>query len=107
LTYVPFSGTVRSLIKSFADKRAAALFAGFQVKRVPSEVQPRALAKLRMLDAAKRIDDLRVPPGNRLEALKGDRAGQHSIRISERWRACFVWRDGDAWEVEIVDYHRG
>jgi proteic killer suppression protein len=64
-----------------------------------------ALRKLRMLDAAEALADLVLPPGNRLEALSGDRRGQHSIRINSRWRICFVWRDGDAQEVEIVDYH--
>ena len=63
--------------------------------------------KLQMLDAAERLDDLRVPPGNRLEALKGNRAGQHSIRINDRWRICFVWRAGEAAAVEVVDYHGG
>ena len=67
----------------------------------------RARAKLQVLDAAKRLNDLRVPPGNRLEALKGDRAGQHSIRINEQWRICFGWRGGESWNVEIVDYHKG
>jgi len=65
----------------------------------------RALWKLRMLDASTRLEDLKVPPANRLEKLKGDRAGQHSIRINEQWRICFVWRSGDAHDVEIVDYH--
>ena len=64
-----------------------------------------ALRKLRMLDAATTLDDLRVPPANRLEKLKGDRAGQHSIRINRQWRVCFRWRAGDAYDVEIVDYH--
>jgi proteic killer suppression protein len=64
-----------------------------------------ALRKLRMLDAAARLDDLRVPPGNRLERLRGDRAGQYSIRINDQWRICFRWHGGDAYEVEIVDYH--
>ncbi len=96
------------MIKSFADKRTAALFAGHAVKGVPHQLQRRAKARLQALDAAKRLDDLRVPPGNRLEALMGDRAGQHSIRINQRWRICFGWRtDGEAWEVEIVDYHKG
>ena len=95
------------MIKSFADKRTAALFAGHAVKGVPHQLQRRAKAKLQALDAAKRLGDLRVPPGNRLEALKGDRAGQRSIRINQRWRICFGWRAGEAWEVEIVDYHKG
>lgn len=64
-----------------------------------------ALRKLRMLDAAMRLSDLRVPPGNRLERLRGDRVGQHSIRINDRWRICFRWQEGDAYDVEIVDYH--
>lgn len=63
------------------------------------------LRKLVQLDAAERLEDLRIPPGNRLEALKGDRKGQHSIRVNDQWRVCFRWDDGDAYEVEIVDYH--
>lgn len=63
------------------------------------------LRKLVLIDAAERLDDLRVPPGNRLEALKGDRRGQHSIRVNDQWRICFRWSDGDAYDVEIVDYH--
>jgi len=72
---------------------------------VSSELQRVALRKLVMLDAASALADPRVPPGNRLEALHGNRAGQHSIRIGERWRVCFVWKDGGAEDVEIVDYH--
>jgi proteic killer suppression protein len=68
-------------------------------------VQRVALRKLRMLDAAEKLDDLRVPPGNRLERLRGDRSGQHSIRINDQWRICFRWRSGDAYDIEIVDYH--
>jgi len=93
------------VIRSFADKRTAALFAGHAVRGLPHQLQRRARAKLQALDAARRLDDLRVPPGNRLEALKGDRTGRHSIRINDQWRICFAWRDGEAWEVEIVDYH--
>ncbi|MEX0696555.1 MAG: type II toxin-antitoxin system RelE/ParE family toxin [Dongiaceae bacterium] len=96
-----------SVIKTFADKRTAALFAGHAVKGIAYEVQRRARAKLHFVDAAKRLDDLRIPPGNRLEALKVDRAGQHSIRINDRWRICFMWRAGEAWDVEVVDYHKG
>jgi toxin HigB-1 len=95
------------VIKSFADKRTAALFGGYAVRNIPNQIQRRARAKLFTVDAAKKIDDLRVPPGNRLEALHGDRRGQHSIRINDQWRLCFEWRDGAAWEVEIVDYHKG
>jgi len=95
------------VIKSFADKRTAALFAGHGVRSFPHRLQRRARAKLQALDAATRLVDLRVPPGNRLEALKGNRSGQHSIRINDRWRICLEWRSGEAWEVEIVDYHKG
>lgn len=95
------------VIKSFADKRTVALFAGYVVRSIPSQIQRRVRAKLLAVDAAKKIDDLRVPPGNRLEVLHGDRRGQHSIRINDQWRICFKWLEGEAWEVEIVDYHKG
>ena len=93
------------MIGSFADKRAAAMFAGHVVRGLPASIQQRARTKLLMIDAAGRLDDLRAPPGNRLEALKGDRRGQHSIRVNDGWRICFFWRDGSAWDVEVVDYH--
>ena len=93
------------MIKSFADKRSAAIFVGHAVRGMPMQIQQRARVKLMVLEAAFRLDDLRVPPGNRLEALRGDRRGQYSIRVNEQWRICFAWRDGEAWEVEIVDYH--
>jgi toxin HigB-1 len=93
------------VIKSFADKRTAAIFAGYAVRDLPPQIQRRARVRLLAIDAAKQLDDLRVPPGNRLEALRGDRKGQHSVRINEQWRVCFVWREGEAWDVEIVDYH--
>lgn len=95
------------MIKSFADKRTVALFAGYAVRSIPNQVQRRARAKLFAVDAAKKIDDLRAPPGNCLEALLGDRRGQHSIRINDQWRICFRWLEGEAWDVEIVDYHKG
>ena len=95
------------MIKSFADKCTAAIFAGYAVRNLPHQIQRRARAKLQALDAARKLDDLRVPPGNRLEALKGDRIGQHSIRINDQWRICFAWRGDEAWDAEIVDYHRG
>jgi len=95
------------VIKSFADKRTAAIFAGYAVKALPSQIQGRARAKLLAIDAAKRLEDLQIPPGNRLEALRGDRRGQHSIRINDQWRLCFEWRNEVAWNVEIVDYHNG
>ena len=93
------------VIRSFADKRTAAIFAGYAVRDLALQIQRRARAKLLAIDAAKQLDDLRVPPGNRLEALRGDRQGQHSIRISDQWRICFAWRDGEGWDVEVVDYH--
>jgi proteic killer suppression protein len=95
------------VIRTFADKRTAALFAGYLVKTLPNQIQSRARARLFAVDAAKQLEDLRIPPGNRLEALHGDRRGQYSIRINDQWRICFAWRDGAAWNVEIIDYHRG
>ncbi|MDA0220316.1 MAG: type II toxin-antitoxin system RelE/ParE family toxin [Proteobacteria bacterium] len=93
------------MIRSFADKRTAAIFAGHAVRDLPQQMQRRARAKLLVIDAAASLEDLRVPPGNRLEALRGDRQGQYSIRINEQWRICLVWREQQAWDVEIVDYH--
>ncbi|ACI91954.1 plasmid maintenance system killer [Afipia carboxidovorans OM5] len=93
------------MIKSFGDKRTAAIFAGYAVRGLPPPIQERARAKLLVIDAAKQLDDLRQPPGNRLEALAGHRKGQHSIRINDQWRICFVWRNGETFDVEIVDYH--
>ena len=93
------------MIKSFGDKRTAAIFAGYAVRDLPSQIQRRARTKLLLIDAAKDLADLRVPPGNRLEALHGDRAGQYSIRVNDQWRICFVWRDGETWDVQIIDYH--
>jgi toxin HigB-1 len=93
------------VIKSFADKLTAAIFEGQEVRKLPREIQGTARRKLKLIDAATRLENLRVPPGNRLEALKRDRAGQWSIRINDQWRICFRWHGGDAHEVEIVDYH--
>jgi proteic killer suppression protein len=92
------------MIKGFKDKEAERLFNREPLRKMPPEIQRIGLRKLRMLHRALTLDDLRVPPGNRLEALKGDRLGQHSIRINDRWRICFVWEDGDVYGVEIVDY---
>jgi len=92
------------VIKSFRDQRASALFSGRCPKRW-SAIRGQAERKLALLDAATSLDFLRAPPGNRLEKLAGDRAGQWSIRINDQWRICFVWQDADAWDVEIVDYH--
>ena len=88
-----------------SDRDAELLFHRERVRGIPASVQRPALRKLTMLDAAIDLTDLRVPPGNRLERQAGDRAGQCSIRISDQWRVCFVWRDGDAYDVEITDYH--
>jgi len=93
------------MIMSFADKRTAAVFAGLHVRLLGADILRMAQRKLAQLHRAARIEDLAVPPGNRLEKLSGDRNGQWSIRINDQWRICFVWRDGNAWDVEIVDYH--
>jgi len=93
------------MIRSFKSKETEAIWQGLVSRRLPREIQDRALRKLRQLDASRTVDDLRNPPGNRLEALTGDRAGQMSIRINDQWRLCFIWRDGDATDVEIADYH--
>lgn len=93
------------MIKTFADKQTAAVFEGYHVKLLPKEIQGTARRKLKMIDAAPSIDSLRVPPGNRLEQLKKDRAGQWSIRINDQWRICFRWIDGNAADVGIADYH--
>jgi len=93
------------MIRSFSDEETEALFHRLPVKKLARPLQRVALRKLLLVDAAEILDDLRVPPGNRLEKLAGDRAGQYSIRINNQWRICFEWSDGDAYEVEIVDYH--
>ncbi|MHB8512059.1 MAG: type II toxin-antitoxin system RelE/ParE family toxin [Actinomycetota bacterium] len=93
------------MIQSFRDRDTARLFQREQVRRFGPEVHKAALRKLRMLDAAVRLDDLRVPPGNRLERLQGNRSGLYSIRINDQWRICFRWREENAHDVEIVDYH--
>lgn len=93
------------MIVSFRDGETAKIWNGERSRKLPPDVQTKALAKLRLLSASKRLDDLRIPPGNRLEALHGDRAGQHSIRINQQWRICFRWTEGGPADVEIVDYH--
>ncbi len=95
------------MIRSYADRDTEHLAHRVLVRRWPLDLQRAGLRKLRMLDAAGSLDDLRVPPGNRLEQLRGDRAGQYSVRINDQWRICFHWRAGDAFDVEIVDYHSG
>ncbi len=93
------------MIRNFADPEAKLIWSGRRSRRLPSDIQVVALRKLRLLNQAKVLGDLRVPPGNRLEALKGERAGQHSVRINDQWRICFVWSEGGPGDVEIVDYH--
>lgn len=93
------------MIKSFADERTAKLYGRERIGRIPVEIQRAGLRKLRMLNNARSIRDLRSPPGNRLEKLKGKRASQYSIRVNDRWRVCFERRSGNAYEVEMTDYH--
>jgi proteic killer suppression protein len=93
------------MIRLFRCKETERIWQGQRSRKFPGDMQDRALRKLRQLDASAALDDLRNPPGNRLEALKGDRRRQWSIRINDQWRACFRWNDGDATDVEIVDYH--
>jgi len=93
------------VIHTFADRDTERLFTRERVRRYPADLQRTMLRKLVAVDAAEQLDDLRVPPGNRLEKLRGNRAGQHSIRVNDQWRICFRWKDGNAYEVEIVDYH--
>jgi len=93
------------MIKSFADKETERLFKRQFSRKLPQDIQRVARRKLEILDAAEVLQDLRVPPSNRLENLSGERAGQHSIRINRQWRICFKWQNGNAHDVEIVDYH--
>jgi proteic killer suppression protein len=93
------------VIKSFADHETQSLCVTGASRRLPPDVARRALRKLEYVDLASRLDDLRVPPGNRLHALEGDRNGQYSISINDQWRICFRFEDGDAHDVEITDYH--
>lgn len=93
------------MIRGFSDKEARLIWQGTASRRLPADIQATARRKLRMLNNAAGLEDLRVPPANRLEALTGDRKGQHSIRINNQWRICFRWNDGDAYNVAIVDYH--
>lgn len=93
------------MIRSFRDSETALIWNGWRSRRLPFDVQSAALRKLMMLHRAQTLQDLRVPPANRLEHLKGRRSGQWSIRVNRQWRICFRWMDGDARDVEIVDYH--
>lgn len=93
------------MIRHFADSDAEKLYRGQKPRRLPTLILGSALRKLLILNAAELLGDLRIPPGNRLERLKGDRGGQYSIRINDRWRICFERRNGDAYAVEVTDYH--
>jgi toxin HigB-1 len=93
------------MIQSFADLETELIWSGRRSRKLPSDIQPAALRKLRMLNQARVLKDMRLPPGNRLKALKGARKGQHSVRINDQWRICFEWRTGGPGNVEITDYH--
>ena len=93
------------MILSFRDRDTERFWQTGRGKKIPANLRRAAMRKLLIVNAASQLEDLRVPPGNRLEILHGDREGQHSIRINDQFRVCFVWRNGNAYEVEIVDYH--
>lgn len=93
------------MIRSFKSEETEKIFNRQRSRKLPQDIQQVALRKLRMLNRAVTLDDLRIPPANRLEKLRGDREGQWSIRLNDQWRICFAWRDGEADDVEIVDYH--
>ena len=93
------------MIQSFADEETALIWSGRRSRRMPFDMQANALRKLRVLNQARALSDLRVPPSNRLEPLKGERTGQYSIRVNDQWRICFAWREGGPADVQIVDYH--
>jgi len=93
------------MIKSFFCKETQKIFNRHFSRKLPYHIQEKARQKLLLIDAAIALNDLKIPPGNRLEELKGSRKGQYSIRINDQWRICFAWEDGDAFHVEIVDYH--
>ena len=96
---------INAMIKTFADKATAAAFTGLPPRQFPARLHKRLREHLDQLQQSESLDDLRSPPGNRLEKLTKDRAGQYSVRINNQWRICFEWRDNHAWEVEVVDYH--
>jgi len=93
------------MIQSFADAETERIWSGRRSRRFPPDIQATALRKLRLLNQARILSDLTAPPGNRLEALKGERKGQYSVRINDQWRICFGWKEGGPTDVEIVDYH--
>jgi proteic killer suppression protein len=93
------------MIQSFRCKETAKIFEGRFSRKFPRDIQQRALNKLRLIATVTQLETLKVPPSNHLEALRGDRKGQHSIRINQQWRICFIWKDGNAHDAEIIDYH--
>ena len=93
------------MLASFASNETELIWDGRRSRKLPTDIQSRALVKLNMIDAAETLDDLKLPPSNRLHALADDRAGQHSVSINMKWRICFRWKDGSTYDVEIVDYH--
>lgn len=93
------------MIRSFGDRETELVWSGVRSRKLPGDIQNKALVKLTLLNRSATLDDLKIPPGNRLERLKGERRHQHSIRINDQWRICFEWREGHAYGVEIVDYH--
>ncbi len=93
------------MIRSFSDSEAEKIYSLQRSRKLPQDIQQIALRKLRMLNNARTLQDLRIPPANRLEKLSGDRSGQYSIRINDQWRICFEWQEQDAYKVQIVDYH--
>jgi len=95
------------MIRTFKDREAEKIFHREYSKKLPTDIQQTALRKLRMLHRSVSVTDLKIPPANRLEKMKGDRDGQYSIRINDQWRICFEWHDNNAFKVEIVDYHKG
>jgi proteic killer suppression protein len=95
------------MIRTFKDKETEKIFNRYHSQKFPNDIQRAAFRKMRMLNRAQNINDLRVPPANRLEKLKGNRTGQYSIRINDQWRICFEWHNQDAFKVQIVDYHKG
>lgn len=105
IAYSNASRYYKPMIKTFANKETAAAFQGLPVKRFPADIRVRMRSKLQQLHVSSLLEDLRIPPGNRLESLKGDRLGQYSIRVNDQWRICFIWQDGNAYDVEIIDYH--
>ena len=105
LRYITKGVITRLMIRSFASVETELIWSGRRSRKLPPDIQATALRKLRLLSQARVLQDLRVPPGNRLEALRGDRAGRYSIRINDQWRICFIWQEGGPSHVEIVDYH--